>query len=67
MHGFLLLLNTPMFTCIRPDVDHIVLPERAGGGGALEVPKRGVEANLEELARRAALAGTVHYDTAGLR
>ena len=50
----------------RPDFDHIVLLERAADG-ALEVPKRGIEENLGELARRTPLVGTIYYDTADLR
>lgn len=50
----------------RPDFDHIVLLERAATA-ALEVPRHGVEENLGELARRAAVVGTVYHDTADLR
>jgi hypothetical protein len=50
----------------RPDFDHIVLLERAAGA-PVEVAKRGVEENLEALARQAPVAGTVYYDTADLR
>lgn len=50
----------------RPDFDHIVLLERAAGS-PVEVPKTGVDESLAQLARGAALVGTVYYDTADLR
>lgn len=50
----------------RPDFDHIVLLQRAANG-PVEVAKRGVEENLDALARQAPVAGTVYYETADLR
>lgn len=50
----------------RPDFDHIVLLARPLAA-PVEVPKIGVDENLDALAQRAPLQGTVYYDAADLR
>lgn len=50
----------------RPDFDHIVLLARPATA-PVEVAKHGVDENLQALARRVPVAGTVYYDTADLR
>jgi hypothetical protein len=50
----------------RPDFDHIVLLQRPAGG-AIDVPKAGMEADMAALAARVPVIGTVYYCAEDLR